>query len=46
MPKKLLLLPQDFTLEKGELTPTLKVRRRVVEEHNRSAIEQLYRSDR
>jgi long-chain acyl-CoA synthetase len=46
MPKKLLLLPQDFTLEKGELTPTLKVRRRVVEEHNRSAIEQLYGSEK
>ncbi len=46
MPKKLLLLPQDFTLEKGELTPTLKVRRRIVEEHNRSAIERLYRSER
>ena len=45
MPKKLLLLAQDFTLEKGELTPTLKVRRRIVEEHNRSAIEQLYRSE-
>jgi long-chain acyl-CoA synthetase len=46
MPKKLLLLPQDFTLEKGELTPTLKVRRRVVEEHYRAAIEQLYRSEK
>ncbi|HEY7636611.1 MAG TPA: long-chain fatty acid--CoA ligase [Gemmatimonadales bacterium] len=46
MPKKLLLLAQDFTLEKGELTPTLKVRRRVVEEHNRPAIEQLYRSEK
>jgi len=46
MPKKLLLLAQDFTLEKGELTPTLKVRRRVVEEHNRAAIEQLYRSEK
>jgi long-chain acyl-CoA synthetase len=42
IPKKLLLLSQDFTLEKGELTPTLKVRRRVVEEHNRAAIERLY----
>jgi long-chain acyl-CoA synthetase len=46
MPKKLLLLPQDFTLEKGELTPTLKVRRRIVEENNRSAIEQLYSSEK
>jgi long-chain acyl-CoA synthetase len=42
MPKKLLILPKDFTVESGELTPTLKVRRRIVEEHNRPAIEALY----
>ena len=42
MPKKLLLLPKEFTVESGELTPTLKVKRRVVEEHNRAAIEALY----
>jgi long-chain acyl-CoA synthetase len=42
MPKKLLLLATDFTVEAGELTPTLKVRRRIVEEHNRPAIEALY----
>jgi long-chain acyl-CoA synthetase len=42
MPKKLLLLPRDFTVESGELTPTLKVRRRIVEERHRAAIEALY----
>jgi long-chain acyl-CoA synthetase len=42
MPKKLLILAQDFTVESGELTPTLKVKRRIVEEHNRKAIEGLY----
>ena len=42
MPKKLLILPKEFTVEAGELTPTLKVRRRIVEEHNRQAIEALY----
>jgi long-chain acyl-CoA synthetase len=42
MPKKLLLLARDFTVEAGELTPTLKVRRRIVEERHRSAIEGLY----
>jgi long-chain acyl-CoA synthetase len=42
MPKKLLILSKDFTVEAGELTPTLKVRRRIVEEHNRAAIEALY----
>jgi long-chain acyl-CoA synthetase len=42
MPKKLLLLAQDFSVEAGELTPTLKVRRRIVEERHRAAIEALY----
>jgi long-chain acyl-CoA synthetase len=42
MPKKFLLLPRDFSIESGELTPTLKVRRRVVEERHRAAIEALY----
>jgi long-chain acyl-CoA synthetase len=42
MPKKLLLLPRDFSVEGGELTPTLKVRRRVVEERHRAEIERLY----
>jgi long-chain acyl-CoA synthetase len=42
MPKRLLLLPRDFTVEGGELTPTLKVRRRVVEQRHREAIEALY----
>jgi long-chain acyl-CoA synthetase len=43
MPKKLLLLPRDFSVEGGELTPTLKVRRRIVEERHREEIERLYR---
>ncbi|HUR95046.1 MAG TPA: long-chain fatty acid--CoA ligase [Gemmatimonadales bacterium] len=42
MPKKFLLLPRDFSVESGELTPTLKVRRRIVEERHRAAIEALY----
>jgi long-chain acyl-CoA synthetase len=42
LPKKLLLLPRDFSVEGGELTPTLKVRRRIVEERHREAIERLY----
>ena len=42
MPKKFLLLPKDFSVDGGELTPTLKVRRRIVEERHRAAIEALY----
>ena len=42
MPKKFLLVPRDFSVEGGELTPTLKVRRRIVEDRHRAAIEALY----
>lgn len=42
MPKKVLLLARDFSIESGELTPTMKVKRRVVEKNYRDQIEQLY----
>jgi long-chain acyl-CoA synthetase len=42
VPKKLLLLPSDFSVESGELTPTLKIKRRMVEQRHREAIEGLY----
>jgi long-chain acyl-CoA synthetase len=41
--KKFRLLPREFTIESGELTPTMKVRRKAVEEHWRSAIDEIYR---
>ena len=44
VPKRLLLLPEDFSLETGELTPTLKVKRRVVEQNHRAAIEAVYQA--
>ncbi|MFI6687557.1 AMP-dependent synthetase/ligase [Streptomyces sp. NPDC050485] len=37
------VLPADFTVESGELTPTLKVRRRAVLERYAAEIEELYR---
>jgi long-chain acyl-CoA synthetase len=40
--KRFKILPRDFSLEEGELTPTLKLRRRVVQEHFADEIEQLY----
>jgi long-chain acyl-CoA synthetase len=40
--KRFAILPRDFTQEEGELTPTLKLRRRVVQEHFADDIEQLY----
>ena len=44
VPKRLLFLPEDFSVETGELTPTLKVKRRVVEQNHRDEIEEIYRS--
>lgn len=41
-PKKIGLLAEEFTIERGELTPSLKVRRRVVEARYRDRIEALY----
>jgi long-chain acyl-CoA synthetase len=40
--KRFAILPRDFTLEDGELTPTLKLRRKAVHEHFADEIEQLY----
>ena len=40
--KKFLLLERDFSIEGGELTPTLKVRRRVVEKKYQSEIQAMY----
>jgi long-chain acyl-CoA synthetase len=40
--KRFAILPRDFSQEDGELTPTLKLRRKVVHEHFAAEIEQLY----
>ncbi|HEY8206791.1 MAG TPA: long-chain fatty acid--CoA ligase [Myxococcaceae bacterium] len=40
--KKWALLPQDLTLEAGDLTPSLKVKRKVVEEKYRPVLEGFY----
>jgi len=36
------IIPRDFTIEAGELTPTMKVRRGKVLENHRDAIQELY----
>jgi long-chain acyl-CoA synthetase len=43
-PKKIALLGTDFSVEGGELTPTLKVKRNVIEKHHRHLIDSLYDS--
>ena len=40
--KKIAFLEREFTIDGGELTPTLKVRRSTIEQMYRSAIDQLY----
>jgi len=41
--KKIALLDRDFDVEPGEVTPTLKVRRAIVEEKYKDLIDSLYR---
>jgi long-chain acyl-CoA synthetase len=40
--KRFAILPRDFSQDEGELTPTMKLRRKVVHEHFADVIEQLY----
>jgi long-chain acyl-CoA synthetase len=41
MPKKVALLEHDFSIERGELTPTLKVKRRVIDKTYKAMIDGL-----
>jgi long-chain acyl-CoA synthetase len=40
--KRFAILPRDFTQEDGEVTPTLKLRRKIVHEHFAGVIDDLY----
>jgi long-chain acyl-CoA synthetase len=44
-PKKVGLLEHDFSVERGELTPTLKVKRRVIDKAYRDMIDRLYEDE-
>ena len=44
-PKKVVLLEKDFTIESGELTPTLKVKRRIVQQHYKDKIDAAYAAE-
>jgi len=43
--KKIVILESDFSVESGELTPTMKVRRRVIESKYKALIDKLYAKD-
>ncbi len=40
--KRFAILPRDFSAEEDEVTPTLKLKRRIVEQHFAAEIERLY----
>lgn len=40
--KKFTIVPKDFSIEGGELTPTMKVKRKVVNEKYKKEIEEMY----
>lgn len=40
--KKIVLLPDEWTIDTGELTPSLKIKRKVIEQKYAQQIEQLY----
>lgn len=42
MPKKVSIVAEEFTIESGMLTPTMKVKRKIVEERYRNVIEDMY----
>jgi len=41
--KKFAILPEDFTIENGNLTPTLKVKRKIITEAHQELLDSLYR---
>jgi long-chain acyl-CoA synthetase len=41
--KRFAILPEDFTVDNGLLTPTLKVKRKAISEQNRELLDSLYR---
>jgi len=43
--KKIAVLERDFEIEKGEMTPSLKVKRNVVEKKYKDLLDALYRED-
>ncbi|TVP75565.1 MAG: long-chain fatty acid--CoA ligase [Gemmatimonadales bacterium] len=45
MPKKLVLLGEPFTIEDGTLTPTQKVKRRIVQKRLRDLLDRVYDED-
>ena len=45
-PKKIALLEHEFSIERGELTPKMSVKRRVIDRNYKAVIDALYAEDR
>ena len=43
--KKIAILPREFSIDSGELTPTLKVKRKIVEQKWKDVIDEVYRAE-
>ncbi|MFZ2054542.1 MAG: long-chain fatty acid--CoA ligase [Candidatus Aminicenantales bacterium] len=44
--KRIVLLDRDFEIEKGEMTPTLKVKRNIIEQKYKALIDALYEEEK
>jgi len=42
--RKFVMLDRPFSIESGEITPSMKIKRKFVEERYRDLIEQMYQS--
>jgi long-chain acyl-CoA synthetase len=42
VPKKIGLIEHDFSIERGEMTPTLKVKRKAIDKNYKALIDSLY----
>jgi long-chain acyl-CoA synthetase len=42
LPKRIGLIEHDFSIEKGELTPTQKVKRRAIDKNYKELIDSMY----
>ena len=40
-----LILPHEFSQDRGEITPTMKIKRKIIQEHYKEQIDAMYEVD-